>query len=467
MASAEFFILVGMILAGLIFFFVSQRFLFGEVSKIKELEIMAEGEEIAFLIRKIYIDPSYYFTLCKFVPLSNVSVKNNMLKYGRNKYTFSYLLPFHVEEVDLVETTQLCFVKMKNKIYLSSKKPECNLNYICEPNECMIDCPDCYGPAQICIGDSFCNLNISENCINSPKDCNCSKLGSYICCSNDPESNVFGCINESRQNLGKGEKCFCNEECRTGLECNPTAKDFKIFDKACCEPGKSWNGSECVVISNECRYPCEQGCKLPDSFDWRNVGGINYLNPVRDQGKCGSCWAFSAIGVIEAKYNIEKDCPACNKDLSEQQLVSNPSPCCGYCGDCRGGQPYLAFQYVKSNGVVEEMCYPYNPSLMNSCNLCSSLNRRLFKINEFGRISPKLDEIKRAIICHGPLSAGSLNWRHAIVLVGFNDTTQRWIIRNSWGTRWGDNGYGYIPYFGHPYSDLIYNVYYVRGVLIS
>ena len=100
----------------------------------------------------------------------------------------------------------------------------------------------------------------------------------------------------------------------------------------------------------------------------------------------------------------------------------------------------------------------------------------------YGRVSSSIEEIKRSLICYGPLSVGSANWEHAIVIVGYDDNALLpghsrgcWIIRNSWGTGWGndldgddvidDPGYGFIPYRGHSHSDIRDYVHYVIGVL--
>ena len=73
-----------------------------------------------------------------------------------------------------------------------------------------------------------------------------------------------------------------------------------------------------------------------------------------------------------------------------------------------------------------------------------------------------LDDVKRALLCHGPLSVTSTEWRHAILLVGWNSTG--WIIKNSWGTNWGNNGFGIIPFTGDPHSDIRNNAWYVQDV---
>lgn len=446
-------IIAGMVIAGLIFFLIVQAFVFHWGKETAEYGYKAEAENIAFLINRIYDDPGNYLSYCQEISLSNISIKNGILTYEKNGMKFSFFVPITVNESRLIETTSICIIKSGRTVNLFSEKPICNLDNVCTLEECKWDCLDCYAD-QICYGDGICNKLIGENCKNSV-DCSC---GNKKCCPSSKDADDNGC--SKIFDLDKGQECWCSNQCKSGLECNFVVPGFMSFQKACCEQGKSWNGSECIVV--ECKYPCISGCKLPEKWDWRNVNGINYLNPVRDQGSCGSCWAFSAIGAIEGTYNVEKNCPACNRDLSEQQLVSNSYPCCGSCGDCGGGFPSVALNYAKSNGVCDESCFPYVAATV-SCGVCSDWSKRLWKI-DFGAISSNLDEIKRAVICYGPLSVSSINWRHAVVLIGYDDTTQRWIIRNSWGRGWAFGGYGYIPYSGHIYSDIRNYVYYVKDV---
>ncbi len=104
---------------------------------------------------------------------------------------------------------------------------------------------------------------------------------------------------------------------------------------------------------------------LPTSFDWRNHAGQNWMTPVKNQGSCGSCWAFGAVGTIEAVYNIVTGDPGLDLDLSEQYLVSdcfninNRNSCCG-------GWHFEAFDYVKNSGISDEGCFPYADGGCNS-----------------------------------------------------------------------------------------------------
>jgi len=211
---------------------------------------------------------------------------------------------------------------------------------------------------------------------------------------------------------------------------------------------------------------------LPTRFDWRDEG---WFSPVRNQGACGSCWAFAAVGAVEGTYWVEQKGET---DLSEQNLVSNCYPP----DDCSGGWPHSALEYIKNTGVVDEPCFPYLAA-NSPCNLCADSGNRLWKMEIWDRVPGRIEDIKEALISHGPLSVTSLNWMHAVVLVGYDDDSSPcrsqygqdgcWTIRNSWGLVngvtvggvWHDNGYGYIPYTGHAISDIVDHVYYAEGVI--
>ncbi len=90
-------------------------------------------------------------------------------------------------------------------------------------------------------------------------------------------------------------------------------------------------------------------------FDWRDKDGENWVTPVKNQGSCGSCWAFSAVGAAESAFLIYTNDPGMNIDLSEQHLVSD---CCSV-GSCGGGVPRSALEYIRDTGVPDEDCFPY------------------------------------------------------------------------------------------------------------
>ncbi|NQU09802.1 choice-of-anchor D domain-containing protein, partial [bacterium] len=202
---------------------------------------------------------------------------------------------------------------------------------------------------------------------------------------------------------------------------------------------------------------------LPARFDWRDQG----LPTVRNQGGCGSCWAFGTVGAFECALELQS---GLSEDLSEQWLVS-----CNQSGwDCSGGS--YAFDYFKltgglsdpfgGTGAVLEVNFPYTATDAT----CDGPYPHDYWIDDWaGLSSPTVEEIKEAIFTYGPVSAtvhaGEAEFAaysggvfnacvdevidHLIVLVGWDDTDSGgvWILRNSWGTGWGeDGGYMRIPY---------------------
>nr|CDS18716.1 cathepsin l1 [Echinococcus granulosus] len=140
---------------------------------------------------------------------------------------------------------------------------------------------------------------------------------------------------------------------------------------------------------------------VPDSIDWRKKG---LVTSIKDQGDCGSCWAFSATGALEGQLKRKKGKLI---SVSEQQLVD----CSTDMGNegCNGGYMNDAFQYWMRNGAESESDYPY-----------TAMERHL----------------------PGQQLLGELD--HAVLVVGYDaDKTRRkyWIVKNSWGEQWGQRGY--------------------------
>jgi C1A family cysteine protease len=226
-----------------------------------------------------------------------------------------------------------------------------------------------------------------------------------------------------------------------------------------------------------------------DKFSFFDDTSRGWMTSIKNQGSCGSCWAFSADGSVEAKYNLEKNNSRLNPDLSEQNSVSCDHTCySGYtypnesCNSgCGGGWMDLALKFFKNNGTVDESCFPYNSSTgddgdCSSPPRCSDSQNRIWKVGNYTTTWPEVgegvhltltnNETKQLLIDYGPLIAamngdtlsGDLHsdggiWRcnndattnHGVVVVGFNDTgntsTSYWIIKNSWGIGWNGDGY--------------------------
>ncbi|KAH0788832.1 cysteine protease 8 [Histomonas meleagridis] len=206
----------------------------------------------------------------------------------------------------------------------------------------------------------------------------------------------------------------------------------------------------------ESRPSLQKKFAAPDNFDWRDKGAVC---PIKDQAQCGSCWAFSAASAAESAWFI-----ANNEliSLSEQNLVDCVTSCYG----CNGGWPYKTYDYVikKQGGqFMREDDYPYTGT-DGSCQWDSS--KGVIKIKSYVKISSgdeddqkeKIYQYGVASICidasqwsfqmyqsgiYDEESCSSYRLNHAVNAVGYGvqDGTPYWIVRNSWGTSWGDKGY--------------------------
>lgn len=196
--------------------------------------------------------------------------------------------------------------------------------------------------------------------------------------------------------------------------------------------------------------------KLPKSVDWRTT---KYLAPVKNQGACGSCWAFSATTNVESIWAIANDAEA--PILAPQELVDcvqNPKHCGGK-GGCEGATAQIGFGYVQEAGMTTMANYPYTAT-DDACKAKSFDNE--YKIDGFINI-PKNNStaLMAAVAHHGPISISvdASQWSsyaggiydgcnldadidHAVILVGY--TEEYWIVRNSWGPEWGEKGYIYL-----------------------
>ena len=196
---------------------------------------------------------------------------------------------------------------------------------------------------------------------------------------------------------------------------------------------------------------------LPAKFSWKDEGKTT---PIRNQGSCGSCWAFSMSATMADVLEIFGD--VIDADLSEQYLVSCQTEYYG----CRGG--WMEFRMFLENGNVWETDFPYKAKDLACPNNLSYHH----KIKNWGYVAgsssiPDPELLKRAIYTFGPVSvavaavgdfmnyssgiyngsaSGGLN--HAVNLVGWDDTASvpHWIMRNSWGSNWGENGWMKIAY---------------------
>lgn len=200
---------------------------------------------------------------------------------------------------------------------------------------------------------------------------------------------------------------------------------------------------------------------LPAYVDWREAGVVT---PVKDQGKCGSCWTFSTVGAVEANWAIYKQGPS--PLLSEQQLVD----CAGDYNNfgCSGGLPSQAFQYIQAAGGLQtEVDYPYKAA-NGTCYFDKSKVAASVYFGSHNITEGDEQALMEAVANVGPVSIafqvtadfkdydggvyvgatcksdpGSVN--HAVLAVGYgHDATSKldyWIVKNSWTNQWGEEGY--------------------------
>jgi len=206
---------------------------------------------------------------------------------------------------------------------------------------------------------------------------------------------------------------------------------------------------------------------LPTVHDWRDYRGQNWVSPMLNQANCGSCVAFASIGVLETQVNISSLIPQLNRRLSPQFLFSCGGGACNW-----GWMPESASRFLMKKGTTDEACLPYTSGATGndvSCKAaCSDSSQRSQKIAGYttpSRSARNITAVKQALL-KGPVMTtltvysdfitygGGVYKRsskealggHAVSIVGYDDSKNAWIIRNSWSEDWGDHGFGYVDY---------------------
>jgi len=215
---------------------------------------------------------------------------------------------------------------------------------------------------------------------------------------------------------------------------------------------------------------------LPASFDWRNYKGVNYVTAVLNQHipkYCGACWAFNTLSALSDRIKIQRQAAWPEVSLSPQVLL-NCAQAKGFQGSCNGGFAHSAYSFVEKYGITDSSCAPYQAQCLscsreNTCKSCAHdgtcnavANPTKYFVKEFGQVKGE-KSMMAEIQERGPIACGiavtkdlfeynggifkdntgDKAVRHLISVVGWGeeDGQKYWIVRNSWGSYWGEQGF--------------------------
>jgi len=212
---------------------------------------------------------------------------------------------------------------------------------------------------------------------------------------------------------------------------------------------------------------------IPREWDWRNVSGLNYCSPNRNQHipvYCGSCWVFGSLGALNDRFNVARKNRWPMTMLSPQEIID-----CNGKGSCQGGEVGNVYEHAKQNGLVEEGCNNYKAvngkcDPFHRCGTCwpescdPVQNYTKYYVKDYGQLSGRLNMMSE-IHNRGPIACSigatsnfefnytsgiyaeysDLPSNHIVSVSGWgfdqDSKTEYWIVRNSWGDAFGEKGW--------------------------
>ncbi|XP_027346613.1 senescence-specific cysteine protease SAG39-like [Abrus precatorius] len=215
-----------------------------------------------------------------------------------------------------------------------------------------------------------------------------------------------------------------------------------------------FKGHMCSSITRTATFKYENVSAVPTSIDWRQKGAVT---PIKDQGQCGCCWAFSAVAATEGIHKLSTGKLI---SLSEQELVDCDTK--GVDQGCEGGLMDDAFKFIIQNhGLNLEASYPYK-GVDGKCNAKEAANNAA-TITGYEDVPANNEKALQKAVANQPVSvaidaSGSdfqfyksgvftgscgTDLDHGVTAVGYgvSDGTEYWLVKNSWGTTWGEEGY--------------------------
>lgn len=212
----------------------------------------------------------------------------------------------------------------------------------------------------------------------------------------------------------------------------------------------------------------------PETHDWRSASGKSYVTAIKDQNQCGACCAFGAIAAIEATYQVGADAPASDINLSEAHLffcyARDDNRVCGCNNEPNAGWWPEGALNAAMAGIASTASFPYPDEVACADYDCTNLNATwqstAMKITGWHSLT-SLNDMKTWLSMRGPLVTtmsvyedffrayssgiyhyvnGDLIDGHCISVVGYDDSQEYWICKNSWGMNWGEAGFFRIAY---------------------